>query len=152
MGEFIETGHPVKCLYLPKNRKHNWWGGESIASQNILQRPRTSGWVSTDRVNESSKRAKEARLREKEWGEKRDLSWGEKEAGDALQTSCRWLGITGCFPGPPEKGGLELSPTRTEIQVLCQEEVISLQSSAQTEALQPDSCIQDRGTGKNRIG
>ena len=27
------------------------------------------------------------------------------------------------------------------IRVLCQEEVISLQSSAQAEALQPDSCI-----------
>ena len=41
----------------------------------------------------------------------------------------------GLFPGPPEKGGLELGPTRTKIRVLCQEEVISLQSSAQAEAL-----------------
>ena len=37
---------------------------------------------------------------------------------------------------------------RTRIHVLCQEEVISLQSSAQAEALQPDSCIQDQGTRK----
>ena len=36
-----------------------------------------------------------------------------------------------------------------------QEEVISLQSSAQAEALRPDSCVQDRGTrktGKDRKG
>ena len=31
----------------------------------------------------------------------------------------------------------------TRIWVLCQEEVISLQSSSQAEALQPDSCVQD---------
>ena len=75
-----------------------------------------------------------------------------------LQTSpatCRHPGITGLFPGLPEKGGLELSPTRsqTRIQVLCQEEVISLLSTAQAEALRPDSCIQDRGSRKTgRIG
>ena len=69
--------------------------------------------------------------------------------GVALQTSpaiCRYPGVTGLFPGLPEKGGLELGPTG--IRVLCQEEVISLQSSAQAEALRPDSCIQDRGTRK----
>ena len=41
------------------------------------------------------------------------------------------------------------------IRVLCQEEVISLQPSAQAEALRPDSCVQDRGTrkrGKDRKG
>ena len=76
----------------------------------------------------------------------------------ALQTSpatCRYPGITGLFPGPPEKGGLELGPTRNQnrIRVLCQEEVISLQSTAQAEALRPDSCVQDRGTRKTgRIG
>ena len=80
--------------------------------------------------------------------------------GVALHTSpstCRYPGITGLFPGPPEKGGLELGPTRnqtrpeqnqnsnhkpdqnrTRIQVLCQAEVISLQSSAQAEALRSD--------------
>ena len=43
--------------------------------------------------------------------------------------------------------------TRTRIPVLCQEEVISLQSSAQAKALRLDSCIQDRGTRKKgRIG
>ena len=42
---------------------------------------------------------------------------------------------------------------RSIILVLCQEEVISLQSSAQAEALQPDSCTQDWGTRKkSRIG
>ena len=39
---------------------------------------------------------------------------------------------------------------RIRIRVLCQEEVISLQSSAQAEALQPDACIQDQGTRKKR--
>ena len=72
----------------------------------------------------------------------------------ALQTSpatCRYPGITGLFPGLLEKGGLELGPTR--IRVLCQEEVISLQSSAQTEALRPKFCIWDRGIRKTgRIG
>ena len=49
----------------------------------------------------------------------------------------------------------ESDQTRTRIGVFCQEEVISLQSSAQAEALQPDSCIQDWGTrktGKDRKG
>ena len=60
----------------------------------------------------------------------------------ALQTSpaiCRYPGVTGLFPGLPEKGGLELGPTRnqTRIRVLCQEEVIGLQSTAQAEALRP---------------
>ena len=79
--------------------------------------------------------------------------------GVALQTSpatCRHPGVTGLFPGLPEKGGLELGPTRNQtkkIGVLCQEEVISLQSSAQAEALQPDYCVQDQGNRKTgRIG
>ena len=62
--------------------------------------------------------------------------------GVALQMSSatyRYPGIMGLFPWPPEKGGMELSPTRTEIRVLCQEEVISLQSSAQAEAQIPAS-------------
>ena len=45
--------------------------------------------------------------------------------------------------------------TRTRIRVLCQEEVISLQLSAQAEAFRPDSCIQGGGTrkkGKDRKG
>ena len=71
--------------------------------------------------------------------DKMSNSRGEKEEkkGGDLQTSpatCRYPGIMGLFPGPPEKGGLELGPTRTKIQVLCQEEVNSLQS-AQAEAL-----------------
>ena len=43
---------------------------------------------------------------------------------------------------------MALPEIRTRIRVLCQEEVISLQSSAQAEALRPDSCVQDRGTRK----
>ena len=77
---------------------------------------------------ESSKRGKEARLKEKAWREKRGLKVEErkKRKGVALQTSpatCRYPGVTGLFPGPPEKGGLELRP-KTRILVLCQEEVI----------------------------
>ena len=37
----------------------------------------------------------------------------------ALQTSpatCRYPGVVGLYPGPPEKGGLELSPTRNQIR------------------------------------
>ena len=37
--------------------------------------------------------------------------------GEALQMSpvtYRCPGITGLFPGPPEKGGLELAPTRNQ--------------------------------------
>ena len=37
--------------------------------------------------------------------------------GVALQTSpatCRYPGVMGLYPRPPEKGGLELGPTRTE--------------------------------------
>ena len=60
--------------------------------------------------------------------------------GVALQTSpatYRCPGVMELFPGPPEKGGLELGPirnqTRPEPEFTCQEEVISLQSSAQAE-------------------
>ena len=43
--------------------------------------------------------------------------------------------------------------SRTRIQGLCQEQLISLQSSAQAEALRPDSCVWDWGTTKwGRIG
>ena len=38
------------------------------------------------------------------------------------------------------------------IRVLCQEEVISLQSSAQAEALRQDTCVQDLGTRKTKWG
>ena len=37
--------------------------------------------------------------------------------GVALQTSsvtCRYSGLMGLCPGPPEKGGLELGPTRNQ--------------------------------------
>ena len=76
---------------------------------------------------------------------------GKTVASGASPAPCRHPGITGLFRGLPEKGGLELSPTG--IRVLCQEEVISLQSSAQAEALRPNSCVQDRGIRKTgRIG
>ena len=58
---------------------------------------------------------------------------GEGAKGVALQTSpatYRYPGLTGLFPGLPEKGGLDsaLPEIRTRIWVFCQEEVISLLS------------------------
>ena len=58
------------------------------------------------------KGGKEARLKEEGGGSRRG---GEK--GVALQMSpatYRCPGVMGLFPGPPEKGGLELSPTRNQ--------------------------------------
>ena len=58
------------------------------------------------------KGGKEARLKEEGGGGGRG---GAK--GVALQTSpatCRYPGIMGLFPGPPEKGGLELGPARNQ--------------------------------------
>ena len=46
---------------------------------------------------------------------------GEGAKGVALQTSpatYRYPGVTGLFPGLPEKGGLELGPTRNQNQNL----------------------------------
>ena len=60
-----------------------------------------------------SKGGKKARLKEEGRG-----GWkGAK--GVALQTSpatFRYPGVTGLYPGPPEKGGLELGPTRNQTQ------------------------------------
>ena len=67
-------------------------------------------------------------MREKEWEETKDVRVGERKRknkkrggkrkkGVALQTSpatYRYPGVTGLFPGPPEKGGLKLSPTRNQ--------------------------------------
>ena len=57
-------------------------------------------------------------------GEKRDQverrgvkRWERGAKKVALQTSlaiCRYPGITGLYPGPPEKGELELGPTRNQ--------------------------------------
>ena len=55
-----------------------------------------------------SKGGKEARLKE---------AGGGGGKGVALQTSLatyRYPGVMGLFPGPPEKGGLELGPTRNQ--------------------------------------
>ena len=105
-----------------------------------------------------SKGGKEARLKEEGGGGGR----GGKRGG-LTEVSCH-LQIARCYgtlPWASRKGRTGTRPyqksdqTRTRIRVLCQEEVISLQSSAQAEALRPDSCVQDRGTrkmGKDRKG
>ena len=80
---------------------------------------------------------------------------GEGGKRHVTGTSCQLQnpGIMELYSRPPENGGLELGPNRNQnrarIRVLGQEEVISLQSSAQVEALRPDSCVQDQGTRKN---
>ena len=63
-------------------------------------------------LNTRIKGGKEARLKEEGGGGGR----GGAE-GVALQTSpatCRYPGVMGLYPGPPEKGGLELGPTRNQ--------------------------------------
>ena len=63
-------------------------------------------------ASKNSKGGKEARLKEEGGGSGRG---GAK--GMALQMSpatCRYPGVMGLYPGPPEKGGLELSPTRNQ--------------------------------------
>ena len=50
----------------------------------------------------------------KEKEEEEEAGKGGKRGGLTLQTSpatCRHPGVTGLFPGLPEKGGLELRPT-----------------------------------------
>ena len=46
---------------------------------------------------------------------RRGRRWKRRAKGVALQMSpatCRYSGVIGLYPGPPEKGGLELGPTR----------------------------------------
>ena len=100
-----------------------------------------------------SKGGKEARL--KEGGGGGGGKGGQKgcltDASCHLQTPRRY----GTFPWASRKGRAGTRPYQKpdqKIQVLCQEEMISLQS-AQAEALRPDSCIQDQGARKTgRIG
>ena len=78
-------------------------------TEHLLERHRTSD-PSTN--IKDFKGEKEARLKEEGGG---GGKWGAK--GVALQTSpstYRYPGITGLFTGPPEKGGLELGPTRSQ--------------------------------------
>ena len=88
--------------------------------------------------------------------------WGGGERGGLTDVSCH-LQIPrryGTFPWASREGRTGTQPyqksdqTRTRIRVLCQEEVIGLQSSAQAEG-PSTSCIQDWGTrktGKDRKG
>ena len=79
-------------------------------------------------------------------------SGGLTDISRHLQTPRRY----GTFPWTSRKvmtGTRSYQKQDQKIQVLCQEEVISLQSSAQAEALRPDSCVQDQGIRKTgRIG
>ena len=97
------------------------------------------------------------------WKKKREEA-GEGDKGVALQTSpatYRYPGIMGLFPGPPEKGGLELSPTGTqtrpepEFKFSAKRRWSVSNPQLRLRALQPDSCVQDQGTrytGKDRKG
>ena len=51
---------------------------------------------------------------------RRGRRWERGAKGVALQTSpatCRYPGVMGLYPGPPEKGGLELGPTRNQTRL-----------------------------------
>ena len=77
--------------------------------------------------------------------------------GVALQTSpatYRYPGVMGLFSGIPEKGGLELGPTRNqtrpepEFEFSAKKRQSVSNPQLRLRALRPDSCIQDRGTRK----
>ena len=86
--------------------------------------------------------------------EKKEEAGKGGKRGDLIDVSCHlqiprhyWN-----FPWASREGRTGTRPS-TRIWVLCQEGVISLQSSAQAEALRPDSCIQNPGTRKmGRMG
>ena len=96
--------------------------------------------------------------------EERKPGWKKKgeEAGEGskrggLQTSpatYRYPGVMGLFPGPPEKGGLELGPTRNqtrpepEFELSAKRRWSVSNPQLRLRALRPDSCIQDQGTRK----
>ena len=122
-------------------------------SENLLQRHRTSD-PSTE-ISQVFKyfKGREGGQVERRGGRKQETS----QTSVRSPATCRHPGITGLYSGPPGKGEPELGPTRnqtrpeqnqnsnhkpdqnrTRIQVLCQAEVISLQFSAQAEALQSD--------------
>ena len=73
---------------------------------------------STNRINEKSQVFKDFKGRKGSQVERKGRRRRERRAkGMALQMSpvtCRYPGIMGLYPGPPEKGGLELGPTRNQ--------------------------------------
>ena len=97
------------------------WAAISSSSGSFRPRDRTQvshiagrcfNLCTTKEALKDFKGGKEARLKEEEGGRGRG---GAK--GVALQTSpatYRYPGVMGLFPGPPEKGGLELGPTRNQ--------------------------------------
>ena len=99
-----------------------------------------------------SKGRKEARLKEGGGHRKGGKRGGLTYVSCHLQTPRHY----GTFPWASRKGRTGTRPYQKpdqKIRVFCQEEVISLQSSAQAEALWPDSCVQDQGTRKmGRMG
>ena len=99
------------------------WVAISFSSGSFRPRDRTQvshiagrcfNLCTTKEALKDFKGGKEARLKEEEGGRGRG---GAK--GVALQTSpatYRYPGVMGLFPWLPEKGGLELSPTRNQNQ------------------------------------
>ena len=103
--------------------------------------------------------------------EKRKPGW--KKKGEEAREGGKRSGLTdischlqipkhyGTFPGPPEKGGLELGPTRNqtrpepEFKFSAKRRWSVSNPQLRLRALRPESCIQDRGTrktGKDRKG
>ena len=90
--------------------------------------------------------------------EERKPSWKKKgeEAGEVGQkgwpyrpATYRYLGVMGLFPGPPEKGGLELGLTRNqtrpepEFEFSAKRRWSVSNPQLRLRALRPDSCVQD---------
>ena len=96
-----------------------------------------------------SKGGKEARLKEGGGGKGGQKVWPDRRLLPPADTQA----LRDFSLGFQRREDWNSALRETRIRVLCQEEVISLQSSAQAEALRPDSCVQDQGTRKTgRIG
>ena len=105
------------------------------------------------RSSKISKEGKEARLKEGGGGRRGgQKGWPYRHLLPPADTQA-WASREGRTGTRPYQ---KSDQNGTRIQLLCQEEVISLQSSAQAEALRSShSCVQDRGTskkGKDRKG
>ena len=79
-------------------------------------------------------------------------SWGYPL--DPAEARPQHPGTMELFPGPPEKGGLELSPTRSqtrpepEFEFSAKRRWSVSNPQLRLRALRPDSCVQDWGTRK----
>ena len=112
------TEHRVKTHTYISGSPHQTlpWIQEYSLSEHLLERHRTSD-PSTNTLRKISQVFKGFKGRKGSQAERRRRRRERGAKGVALQTSpatCRHPGVTGLFPGLPEKGGLELGPTRNQ--------------------------------------